>query len=576
MKNIKKIFLTGLTIALITGCSCSEEKTETDTVVKFESLEIEKLPKTTFYCGENFSNNGIVLKVNFSDGSSYTTEDVTTSSPSSMMRPGKQTIKAYYSNSEKDINSYVTYEINLIDWTMEEKAIFGQTSISSLSGIYYPKMDGMKLVTEEDEEGNIDYWIELENANESVMNNYLDLLDEYLVQRTAVQDGEQYVLTYRFYEQTRVPADFIDLYGDELEDMICFKYCASYEYIDTTYGTISEVYGSELEDTLVVGLDKDNKLIVRYIADRILLETMFGYEVNQRFQLNKLLYGTVYTGLRQSILGAEDAESGKHLLGLLDTLDPLAVDYFIMPDISLEVFSIEDICPLNPWVHGEDILSFEVLITATEEEYNDYLSTLNAKDSFVKTTREEVYGPNTYTYSVYTIENKEYVGDIEIAVSNYLPDKVKYTIVSTGEAKSVGCYYVSFSIRAPEVLSPAISEACRIYDIFYGEGNYSKDNIQAYYKGAVDGSVKFTQFKETATHTTKGENEVENMQEAAEKFVAKALNDYTVKEALHEVTMGGTKVISGTYENDNYIVTIASYFSGNGRFTVEFSIEIKA
>lgn len=568
MKNIKKLLLAGLAITLLGGC-----KEPVNTEVKFEGLEILDYPKTTFYCGENFTNNGITLTVKFSDGTSYTTEDVTTSKPSSMMMPGKQTIKAYYSNSEKDINAYVTYEINVIDWTREEKAIFDQTTISSLSGVYYPKMDGMKLVTEGDTNGITDYWIELDNADRTTYNDYLDLLDEYLVQKTSVQDGEQYKVTYKFYEQVDIPEDFLDLYASQYKEMICFKYCSSYEYYD-----ISGIYNlnaSQMEDTVVVGLSKDNKLIVRFIANNILLESMLGCEVNERLTMGPLLNSDYYKGLKKNILGYED-EDGKRNLGVLDLTAPLAVDYFIMPDISLEVFSIEDICPLNPWVHGEDILSFEVLITATEEEYNDYLSTLNAKDSFVKTTREEVYGPNTYTYSVYTIENKEYVGDIEIAVSNYLPDKVKYTVVSNNEAKSVGCYYVSFSIRAPEVLSPAISEACRIYDIFYGEGNYSKDNIQAYYKGAVDGSVKFTQFKETTTHTTKGENEVENMQEAAEKFVAKALNGYTVKEALHEVTMQGTKVISGTYENDNYIVTIASYFSGNGRFTVEFSIEIKA
>ena len=572
MKNIKKIFLTGLTIALITGCSCSEEKTETDTVVKFESLEIEKLPKTTFYCGENFSNNGIVLKVNFSDGSSYTTEDVTTSSPSSMMRPGKQTIKAYYSNSEKDINSYVTYEINLIDWTMEEKAIFGQTSISSLSGIYYPKMDGMKLVTEEDEEGNIDYWIELENANESVMNNYLDLLDEYLVQRTAVQDGEQYVLTYRFYEQTRVPADFIDLYCDELEDMICFKYCASYEYIDTTYGTISEVYGSELEDTLVVGLDKDNKLIVRYIADRILLETMFGYEVNQRFQLNKLLYGTVYTGLRQSILGAEDAESGKHLLGLLDTLDPLAVDYFVMPDVVPDVVALADYAPAYPWLHGEDLLCFEVMLPATEEEYNDFLATMDAKDSYVKSTREEQGKDKTYTYTVYKIENKDYVGSITVEVSEYHPNSITYSI--DGE-KTVGTYYIYYRLQTPEVLSPAVDEVCKIYDAIYGADKYDKDAIEVLYKGSIDGSVRFAQFKQTETHSTKDENEVESKEEALTKFVDKALTGYTVKEDAHVVQVKGVDVLTATYENEKFVITLGAYFSGNGIYTVEFTVELK-
>ena len=573
MKNIKKIFLTGLTIALITGCSCSEDKTDTTEEVKFASLEIAELPKTTFYCGESFSNNGIVLKVNFTDGSSYTTEDVTTSKPSSMMTPGKQTIKAYYSNTEKDINSYVTYEINLIDWTMEEKAIFGQTSISSMSGIYYPKMDGMKLVTEQDENGNIDYWIELENANEKVMNAYLDLLDEYLVQRTAVQDGEQYKLTYKFYEQTSVPADFKDLYGSELEDMICFKYCASYEYIDTTYGAIYEVYGSELEDTLVVGLDKDNKLIIRYIADRVLLETLFGYEVNDRFQLNKLLYGKAYTGLRQSILGTEDAESGKHVLGLLDTLDPLAVDYFVMPDVVPDVVSIADYAPAYPWLHGEDLLCFEVMLPATEDEYNDFLATMDAKDSFVKSTREEKVRNNTFTYTVYKIEDKDYVGNITIEVSQYYPDDITYKI--DGEEKTSGTYSIYYRIQVPEVLSPAVDEACKIYDAIYGADNYNKDAIKVLYKGSIDGSVKFTQFTQTTTHTTKDENEVESKEEALTKFVDKALNGYTVKEDAHVVPVSGVDVLATTYENEKFVVYLGAYFSGNGRYTVEFTIELK-
>lgn len=573
MKNIKKMFLTGLTIALITGCSCSEDKTNTDTEVKFQSLEIAELPKTTFYCGENFSNNGIVLKVNFTDGSSYTTEDVTTSKPSSMMTPGKQTIKAYYSNAEKDINSYVTYEINLIDWTMEEKAIFGQTSISSLSGIYYPKMEGMKLVTEEDENGNVDYWIELENANESVMNEYLDLLDEYLVQRTAVQDGEQYKLTYKFYEQVSVPADFIDLYGDELEDMICFKYCASYEYLDTSYGAIYELYGSELEDTLVVGLDKDNKLIVRYIADSILLETMFGYEVNDRCTLNKLLYGTAYTALRKNILGAEDTETGKHMLGLLDTYDPMAANYFVMPDVTPEVVAVADYACAYPWLHGEDLLCFEVMLPATQEEYDDFLAQMDAKDSYVKSTREEQSRGKTFTYTVYKIEDKDYVGSITVEVSEYYPDDMKYTI--DGTEKTTGTYLIYYRIQAPEVLSPAVDEACKIYDAFYGEGNYNKDAIKVYYQGSVDGSVKFNQFNQTATHTTKDNNEVENKEEALTKFVDTALSGYTVKEAAKVVTINGIDVATATYENESFVITIGAYFSGNGKYTVEFTIEVK-
>lgn len=569
MKNIKKLVLAGLTITLLGGC-----KEPVADEVKFEGLEIAEYPKTTFYCGENFSNNGITLTVKFSDGTSYTTEDVTTSKPSSMMTPGKQTIKAYYSNSEKDINAYVTYEINVIDWTKEEKAIFNETSISSLSGVYYPKMDGMKLVLDGDENGVTDYWIELENADATTLSTYLDLLDEYLVEKTMIQDGEQYKMTYKFYEQVDIPSDFEELYGDDFKDMICYKYCASYQFYDVS--GIYELNGSEVEDTLVVGLTGDDKLVVRYIANSIMLESLLGFEVDNRFVLKNLLIGDAYTGLKKVLFGYEKEDDGSHVEGILDLSAPLAVNYLLMPDVTPEVCAIADYCAAYPWKHGEDLLCFEVMLPGTQEEYDAYIADIEAKDSFVKTTREEKVGRKTIHYTTYTIEDKAYVGDIVIEVSEYLPDDLSYTLSSDGIKKTAGSYYIYYRIQAPEVLSPTVDEICRIYDIFYGEGKYKKESIQAYHKGTADGLIKLTQFKETATHTAKDENEVENVEEAAQKFVTKALSGYTAKEALHEVTIQNTKVIAGTYENENFVITLAAYFAGNGKFAIEFTVEIKA
>ena len=602
MKKIKTLFFLGLSMTLLAGCgetnneqnqngnqsenqnnnenqngneNGSENNSNGDPT--FTELTIATYPKTTFYSGEKFSNNGISLNVNFSDGTSFVTEDITTSKPSTMMIPGKQTIKAYYSNEKYDINSYVTYEIEIIDWTKEEKAFFTQTSLCSNAGVYYPKMEGMEICAEEDEEGNIDYWIELKNANSKIMSAYLDMLDEYEAKKTVNQNGESITLTFKFYEQVNVPNDFVQLYGRELSDMICFKYCASYQHVDTQYGGVYELNGSEIEDTLVIGLNKDNDLIIRYIANKLLLETMLGMEVNDRFTLDQLLNGVAYTALKQTVMGYDD-EEGKHHIGYLETIAPLACEYFVMPDDNPQVTSIADYGALYPWLHGEDSMCFEVMFASSEEKHDELIAAIESKDSFVKTTRTDNYGKLDVNVNIYTIENKEYVGDLVIEVTDYIPDGLTYTIRNqTGtETVTSGYYNVYYRFQSPEVLSPTQNELYRIYDIFYGENNYNKNASSVYTKGAIDGSVKFTQFKATEEHPTKGDNEVEDKVEALEKFVSMALQDYTVKEAAKEVTMAGYEVTLATYSNDDFVVTVASYFAGAGRFVVEFTIEINA
>lgn len=587
MKKTKALLL-GLSLVLLVGCgeqtqeqnqnnnnnnnnSNENQNNNNKEDVTFTGLSIKEYPKTTFYCGEKFQNNGIVLSINFSNGESITTEDVQTSKPSSMMVPGKQTIKAYYSNSLLDINAYTTYEIEIIDWTREEKAFFGQTSLCSVSGIYYPKMDGMEICAEQDVHGNIDYWIELKNADIKTMNQYLDLLDEYEAKKTVNINGEATTLKFKFYEQPTVPSDFEDLYGDELREMICFKYCASYNYVDTTYGGIYELNGSEIEDTLVVGLNKDNDLIIRYIVNSLLIETMMGSEVNDRNTLDKFLIGQAYTMLKQNILGY-DNEEGKHFTGLLETIAPLACEYFIMPDEELEITSVADYGALYPWLHGEDSLCFEVMVTSTAAKHDELIATLDAIDAFTKTSRTDKFGKNDVNVNVYTIENKEYVGDLSIEVTDYIENVLRYN--SDEGPVSVGAYYIYYRFQAPDVLSPTQDELYRIYDIFYGEGNYNKNASSVYTKGAIDGSVKFTQFKATESHPTKDENEVETKEEALDKFVSSALSGYTVKEAAKVVTIQGTEVVTAKYSNDDFIITAIAYFEGNGRFNVAFTIEI--
>ena len=133
---------------------------------------------------------------------------------------------------------------------------------------------------------------------------------------------------------------------------------------------------------------------------------------------------------------------------------------------------------------------------------------------------------------------------------------------------------VYYRFQAPTLRSPAEEELFRIYDMYLVDGNYTKSNYNVYSGGAADGEIKFNQFRQPEAHPTKGENEVESKEEALEKFVSTALAGYTCVEPVKELTIQNRPVSSAKYSNDNFVVTIASYFAGNGKFAVEFTIEI--
>ena len=501
---------------------------------------------------------------------------MTTSKPSTMSTPGKQKIKAYYTNDEYDINTWVTYDIEIIDWTIQDKAIFSETSLSSLAGAYYPMMEGMKVVTETDPvTGVIDYWIELENGSKDTILEYCYLLDEYEAKKTVTQNGNTYTITFKFYEQRNVPLDFRQIYGSQYTNTICFKYCASYEYIDMNSGGVYNLYANDVEDTLVIGLDKDNKMIVRYIVNSVKLENVFMAEVNERLTLNDLLFGATYTAFKKSLLGY-DNEEGQHAIGIIEENAPLALDYFIMPDVEPEVFAMGDYSCAYPWLHGEDDCCFEITLPATQAEHDEFVTKLDAKDSFVKTTRVDKMGTADVGVTIYTIENKDYVGNLTIEVTDYIVDALTYTITRNGRREEIttGIYNVYYRFQAPEVFSPTLDELYRIYEVFYGENNYSKTNYDRYEAGGVGGIIKFNQFKQTTNHPTKDDNEVENKEEAFDKFIATALTGYACVKAAETITVNGIEVYSATYSNSNYTIEIYAYFAGNGKFAVEFKIDL--
>ena len=582
MKKIRTLLIAACAITFLGGCketpvtppSPQPEKKEP---AVFDSLEINELPKTTFYCGEKFSNYGISVKVNLSDGTSFISEDVTTSKPSSMMTPGKQTIKAYYSNDKYDINTWVTYEIEIIDWTPSEKMIFAETSTSTFSGVFYPKMEGMKLNMETDDAtGEVtDYWIELENADTKTVTEYLDLLDEYEVKKTVMQNGQSYPVTYKFYEQNSVPSDFLDVYGDELRDPVCYKYCASYEYIDMSYGAVYELNANDMEDTVVVGLSNDNKLIVRYIVNSIALENMFMCEVDERLTFNSIFVGSAYKALKQVLFGYDNDE-GQHAIGTLEELAPTGMRFFNMPEIEPDIFLIQDYAAMYPWLHGEDSYCFEIELPATEEEYNDFVESLDGIEDYTKTTKTAKFGGKDVNYKVYTIEDRPYVGNLTIEVSEYIPNGLSYSMTKDGTRQTItsNCFYVYYRFQAPEVFSPTLDEFYRLYDILFGEGNYSKDAYDKYANGGVGGLVRFNQFKQTEAHPTKDEFEVEDEADALQLFVKTVLEGYDCDQTPTAKTMSGIELLEAKYSNDKFEITIYSYFSGNGKYTVEFSINI--
>lgn len=559
MKKIKSFILLGYTIAVLTGCG--EEAT-------FKSIELNEAPKTTFYCGEEFSNAGISLKVNLTDGTSFISEDVATSKPSTST-PGTQTVKVYYTNDKYDVDTFITYEINIIDWTKEEKAIFSETTISTFSGVYYPKMEGMQLLTEIDDETNeiVDYWIEKKNCTLKDVDEYCELLKNYNVVKKVTEAGQTVDMTFKFYEQPMVPTDFVENF--DLNDAICFKYCASYEYLDQTYFEVYQLYGNEIEDTVVVGLNDTGDMVVRYIANSIFMENILSCEVNERLDMRTLYNGTIVEFLKQTLLGFDDEESGQHYIGRIEEMAPFAKPFFILPDYEPDVVAVKNLSSMYPWEHGEDDLCFEIQIDSDDVDgYEDFVAALDAKTEFVKTTgTTKVEGKNAAT-KIYTIENMDYVGSIEITVSDFMEKAASYTIVegSTRTTVECGAYIIGYSFIRPEVFSPTLTELYRIYDAHYGEGNYDLNEYDPYEEGTVGGLVKFA---------NSGANGVSSKDEALDKFVASYLQGYTLKSPKEEKDVNGYNLVTAKYTNGTYEIEIFAYFGGAGKYNVEFSVALE-
>lgn len=561
MKKLKTIILAAYSIAMLAACG-SNGKGDS-----FKSIEINELPKTTFYCGEAFSNTGISVKVNLNNGESFVSEDIATSKPSTAT-PGKQTVKVYYTNEKYDVDTFVTYEIDVIDWTKEEKHIFSQTSISTLSGVYYPKMEGMQVVTETDDETGeiVDYWIEKKNATFKDVDAYSELLKNYIATKKMTDSSGTYDMTFKFYEQSMVPADFVENYT--LNDALCFKYCASYKYLDPTYYEEYELYGNEIEDTIVFGLNDDGDMIVRFIANSVMLEGLLSCEVNERLDMTGLYNGTIIEFLNQAILGTVD-EEGKRYLGLLEGLAPFAKEYFILPNYEPDVVAVKNLASMYPWEHGGYDFSFEIEVDSDDfDAYEDLVAQLDAKTDFVKTTGTTKVRNLDATTTIYTIEGKEYVGDLEITISEFKEKAASYYVVegSTRTKVECGCYVIGYTFLRPEIFSPTQPELFRIYDIYYGKTDLMyKENVDydIYEDGEVGGLIRFAK------------DEVHSKEEAMQSFVNKYLSSYTVKVPMEDKEVNGIELCAATYTNGTFDIDVFTYFSG-GKYVAEFSIKIAA
>ena len=558
MKKFKTLILAAYSVALLAACGESGDAT-------FKSIEINELPKTTFYCGEAFSNTGISLKVNLNDGTSFVTEDIATSKPSTAT-PGTQTVKVYYTNDKYDVDTFISYEINIIDWTKEEKHIFSQTSISTLSGVYYPKMEGMQVITETDDVTGdvVDYWIEKKNATFKDIDEYSELLKNYLVTKKMQDSSGVYDMTFKFYEQSMVPSDFVENF--DLNDALCFKYCASYEYMDPTYFETYELYGNEIEDTVVFGLNDDGDMIVRFIANSVMLEGLLSCEVNERLDMTGLYNGTIIEYLNQALLGTID-EEGSRYLGLVERLAPFAKEYFVLPNYEPDVVAVKNLSSMYPWEHGGFDLSFEIEVDSDDVDgYEELVAALDAKTDFVKTTGTTKVRNLDATTTVYTIEGKDYIGDLEITVSEFKEKAASYYVVegSTRTKVECGCYVVGYTFLRPEIFSPTQPELFRIYDTFYGTTNgVYEENVDydVYEDGEVGGLVKYTR------------DEVHSREEASQLFSNSVLTGYTVKIPGEDKDVNGIEVYATTYTNGTFDVDVFAYYSG-GKYAVEFSVKI--
>lgn len=555
MKKITRLLLAGYSIALLAGCDSNENV----------PCEIVSIPKTTFYRGETFSNSGIQVKVSIPGMDPITTEDVTTTKPDTTTE-GTKTVKVYYTSDTYDVSTYTTYEIKVIDWNSAEKAIFNETSISNFSGVYYPKMEGLNMVTEtSDEDGSIiDYWLQKPNSTLNDVSEYCELLNNYYVSKPTALNGQIYNIEYKFYEQASVPADFRDLY--DLNDAVCYKYSASYEYVDLT-GVLT-LYGNEIEDTVVVGLDDNNNMVVRFIANSVFLEGSMACTAGEHLDFTGLFNGTALNFLNQLFLGYTD-EEGKVHAGELDKMAPLAKEDFIMPNYEPDVIAVANYASMYPWLHGEDDLSFEVEIASNDtDEYNKFIAALDADTSFVKTTKTDNVRGKNVNVTVYTIEDKKYVGNLIIEVTDIIDDGVTY-YSSEGTQRSqisVDCYRVYYRFQRPEIVSKAQEEVFRIYDIYYGAGNYDATKYDVYENGSIGGLVKYT---------VKNDG-VNNATEATNKFVSQFLQGYTCTKDIYEKKVGSINCFCSEYTKDDFKVEIYAYFTSNGTYAVEFSVSTLA
>ena len=559
MKKIKSILLAGFALTALAGCKDEEVK-----------IEIAEFPKTTFYCGEEFSSTGIVLNVTLPNGTSFLAEDIATSKPSTQI-PGTQTVKVYYTNDEYDIDEFVTYDINIIDWTPEEKAVFSQTSFASLVNVYYPKMEGMKVLTETDDATGevIDYWIEKENSSMKEIDDYSELLNNFKVTKTVSDSSGTYELDFKFYEQSVVPSDYRDYYDEH--DLICYKCCASYKYLDYSSFQEYELYGNEIEDTLVIGLNEDGDMIIRFIANSIFFETMFSCEVNEHLDFSGLYSGAVIPFLQQTLMGYVDEEGTRHL-GYIENIAPFAKDYIILPDYEPDVVSVANYASMYPWLHGEDDLSFELEISSNDTEaYDDFVASIEAIPDFVKTTRTDKIDRKDVEVSIYKMENKAYVGDLTIEVTDFMEDATSYTQTSdSGTIKqtvTVGAYRVYYRWSAPQIISPAQEELYKIYDKYYGVGKYDPNHLDVYPEGSVGTMLYF--YTET--------DNVKSREETMDKFVADYLEGYTVTEPASSKTISGYDLYTAKYTNGTFDIEVFTYYSGtSGKYTVEFIIDLAA
>ena len=123
--------------------------------------------------------------------------------------------------------------------------------------------------------------------------------------------------------------------------------------------------------------------------------------------------------LKKFLFGYDD-EEGQHALGTLEELAPLGISYFAMPDVEPEIFLINNYASMYPWLHGEDDYCFEIELPGTLEEHDAFVAQLDANDVYTKSTKTDKINGKDVNVNVYKIENKPYVGNLTIEVTDYV------------------------------------------------------------------------------------------------------------------------------------------------------------